>query len=109
MTDVARLAEALAGVRHSERTGPSEWRYHGRMVAREIDATHLAIRADFGYRDLIVRQFPDSFSVPSRFSKHEIVVADLSCGDRAAIEDALEAAWRLQKARDRKPAPTDRT
>ena len=54
------------------------------------------IRADFDYRDEIVRMFPATFSVPARFTKHMMVVADLA-GDDGAIEDALVAAWRLQR------------
>jgi hypothetical protein len=94
---VARLAEALAGVRRTTPEGLSEWRYHGRLVARQLDDTHLVIRADFDYRDSILRQFPDTFSVPNRFVKHMMVVADLVRGDAGAIEDALEAAWQLQR------------
>ena len=33
--DVARLAEALAGVRRTAPKGLAEWRYHGRLVARQ--------------------------------------------------------------------------
>jgi hypothetical protein len=94
--DVARLAAALAGVRRKESGGRAEWRYHGRLVARQLDDMHLVIRADFDYRDVLLRQFPDTFSVPARYAKHMMVVADLARGDAAAIEDALAAAWQLQ-------------
>jgi hypothetical protein len=97
IADVARLAGALAGVRHTRRDGLSQWRYHGRLVARELDGAHLVIRADFDYRDSVLRQFPETFSVPPRYSKHMMVVADLARGDSGAIEDALEAAWQLQR------------
>jgi hypothetical protein len=95
--DIARLAEALAGVRKTATEGLAEWRYHGRLVARQIDNVHLVIRADFDYRDSILRQFPGTFSVPTRFIKHMMVVADIARGDPGAIEDALEAAWQLQR------------
>jgi len=98
MDDVARLAEALAGVRLTAPGGLAEWRYHGRLVARQIDAAHLVIRADFDYRDSLLRQFPDTFSVPARYIKHMMVVADLARGDAGAIEDALEPAWQLQRS-----------
>jgi hypothetical protein len=100
MSDVARLAEALAGVRHTTREGLAEWRYHGRLVARQVDETHLVIRADFDYRDCVLRQFPETFSVPARYIKHMMVVADLAEGDAGVIEDALEAAWQLQRSAD---------
>jgi hypothetical protein len=88
MGDVARLAEALAGVRLTAPAGLAEWRYHGRLVARQLDDTQLVIRADF------------DFSVPTRYIKHMMVVADLASGDAGALEDALEAAWRLQRSAD---------
>jgi hypothetical protein len=98
--DVAHLAGDLVGVRRSGPDGLAQWRYHGRLVARQLDDEHLVIRADLDYRDSIVRQFPGTFSVPMRFIKHMMVVADLTRGDAGAIEDALEAAWRLQQNAD---------
>ena len=100
MGDVARLAEALAGVRRTTPEGLAEWRYHGRLVARQLDDAHLVIRTDFDYRDSMLRQFPETFSVPTRYTKHMMVVADLARGDAGAIEDALEAAWQLQRTAD---------
>jgi hypothetical protein len=38
--------------------------------------------------------------VPTRYIKHMMVVADLASGDAAAIEDAIEAAWKLQREAD---------
>ena len=77
--------------------GAGQWRYHGRLVARQLDDTHLVIRADFVYRASVLRQFPETFSVPPRYRKHMMVVADLARGDAGAIEDGLEAAWQLQR------------
>ena len=98
--EVARLAEALAGVRRSTVDGLAQWRYHGRLVARQLDDAHVVIRADFDYRDSLLRQFPETFSVPARYIKHMMIVADLANGDPGAIEDALEAAWQLQRSAD---------
>ena len=78
MGDVARLAEALPGVRLTAPGGLAEWRYHGRLVARQLDDAHLVIRAHFDYRDSILRQFPETFSVPTLYIKHMMVVADLA-------------------------------
>jgi hypothetical protein len=97
LDDVARLAEALDGVRHSMAGGRHQWRYHGRVVARQLDDRHVVIRAEFELRDLMLRQFPGTFSVPTRYRKHMMVVADLAAGDPGAIEDALVAAWELQR------------
>ena len=98
--EVDRLATAMAGVRRTAPHGLAEWRYHGRLVARQLDDVYLVIRADFEYRDLILRQFPGTFSVPARYIKHMMVVADLARGDAGAIEDAFEAAWLLQRSAD---------
>jgi len=98
--DVARVASALEGVRCTVPDGLAHWRYHGRLVARELDEGHVVIRADLDYRDSILRQFPGTFSVPTRYVKHMMVVADLARGDAGAIEDALEAAWQFQRSAD---------
>jgi hypothetical protein len=98
--DIARLARSLAGVRQTVVEGLAEWRYHGRLVARQLDSAHVVIRSDFDYRDAMVRQFPGTFSVPDRYLKHMMVVADLTRGSADAIADALEAAWQLQRSAD---------
>jgi hypothetical protein len=98
--DVARLLTPTPGVRHTTRAGRSEWRYHGRMVARQLDDSHVVIRAEFEVRDALVRRHPETFSVPRRFEKHMMIVADVAGGDAAAIEDALAAALALQRRGD---------
>ena len=95
---VTDLADALAGVRRTASDGPAQWRYHGRLVARQLDDDHVVIRADFDYRDVLLREFPGTFSVPARYTKHMMVVADLTSGSAGAIEDALQAAWQLQRS-----------
>jgi hypothetical protein len=94
---MARIAEALVGVRLTAPNGLSEWRYHGRLVARQLDHTHVVIRTEFDDRDALLRSSPQTFSVPTRYVKHMMVVADLAAGDAGAIEEAIEAAWQLQR------------
>ncbi|MGE3073544.1 MAG: hypothetical protein AB7N24_05580 [Dehalococcoidia bacterium] len=89
----------LAGIRRTASGGLAKWRYHGRLVARQFDDSHVVIRADFDYRDFVMQQFPDTFSAPGRFARHMMVVASLA-GSEMAIEDALLAAWQLQRAAD---------
>lgn len=100
ISDVEGLAERLEGVRRTASGQLAEWRYHGRLVARQLDDTHLVIRTHFEERDELLRLFPATFSVPNRFTKHMMVVADLANGDEGAIEDALLAGWELQRAAD---------
>jgi hypothetical protein len=97
--DLSRLAAQLEGVSESRREGLLHWRYHGRLVARQLDDAHVVIRASFEFRDLLLQSFPETFSVPGRFAKHMMVVADLEHGNPDAVEDALIAAWELQSGK----------
>jgi hypothetical protein len=96
LRDLSRIAAELDGVSESRRGGLLEWRYHGRLVARQLDDTHIVIRATFGFRDFLLHSFTETFSVPDRFAKHMMIVADLACGNPDAIEDAVIGAWELQ-------------
>ena len=69
------------------------------MVARQLDDTHLVIRCSFEARDLLLQSFPETFSVPRRFAKHMMIVADLEQGNGDAIEDAVIDSWELQRSR----------
>ncbi|UUT34533.1 hypothetical protein [Microbacterium elymi] len=101
LTDVADLLAGFDGVRATGGDGePAQWRYHGRMVARQLDATHIVIRSAFDHREGVLARHPGTFSVPTRFRKHMMVVADLEAGDERAIADALAAAWQLQCSPD---------
>ena len=94
------LAISLAGVRRTSAGGLSRWQYKGRLVARELDATHVAVRVPFDVRDALLHQHSDVFSVPTRFAKHMMVVADLDAEGAGAVEDAVESAWRYQRQAD---------
>ncbi len=101
LTDVEKLLGSFEGVRRTERPGHyPEWRYHGRLVARQLDSDHLVIRTDFDFRRSLMLTDGATFSVPNRYVKHMMVVADFVSGDGIAIEDALENAWQLQRSAD---------
>ena len=68
-------------------------------MARQLDDTHVVIRASFEFRDLLLQSFPETFSAPGRFAKHMMVVADLEHGNPDAVEDAVIAAWELQSGK----------
>ena len=99
LADLSNLAARLDGVSERRRDGLLDWRYHGRLVARQLDRSHVVIRSSFDSRDFLVRSFPETFSVPRRFAKHMMIVADLEHGNVAAIEDALIGAWELQSGK----------
>ena len=96
LADLSRLAAELDGVAERRREGLLDWRYQGRLVARQLDESHVVIRASFDFRDFLLQSFPGTFSVPSRFAKHMMIVADLEHGNADVIEDAFIAAWELQ-------------
>lgn len=99
LEDISRLAAQLEGVSERRRDGLLDWRYHGRLVARQLDDTHVVIRATFDFRDFLLHSFPETFSVPERFARHMMVVADLEPGNADAVEDAVIGAWELQSGR----------
>ncbi len=96
LDELSRLAAQLEGVSESRRGGLLDWRFHGRLVARQLDDSHVVIRASFDFRDFLLHSFPETFSVPGRFAKHMMIVADLEHGNADAIEDAVIGAWELQ-------------
>jgi len=99
LAEVSRLAAELEGVVERRRDGLLDWRYHGRLVARQLDDSHIVIRASFDFRDFLLYSFPETFSVPRRFAKHMMIVADLDKGNADAIEDAVIGAWELQSGK----------
>jgi hypothetical protein len=99
LADLGRLATQLEGVSERRREGLLDWRYHGRLVARQLDDTHVVIRASFEFRDFLLHAFPETFSVPEHFAKHMMIVADLEHGNPDAVEDAVIGAWELQSGK----------
>jgi len=96
LPDLSRLAAQLDGVSERRREGLLDRRYRGRPVARQLDDSHIVIRASFEFRDHLLRSFPETFSVQKRFAKHMMVVADFENGDADAVEDAVIGALELQ-------------
>ena len=94
------LATSYTGVRRTSAGGRARWQLHGRLIARQLEGAQVAVRVPFDVRDMLTRQHPGVFSVPARFAKHMIVVADLDAEDDGAVEDAVASAWRLQTSPD---------
>ena len=94
--ELDRIASGLTGVARTSRGGLAQWRYKGRLVVRQLDATHVVIRTDFAPRHRLLSRYPGTFHVPAKYERHMMVVADLEAGDGGGIEDALMAAWALQ-------------
>jgi hypothetical protein len=99
LAELSRLAAELEGVVERERDGLLDWRYRGRLVARQLDDDHIVIRASFDFRDFLLHSFPETFSVPRRFAKHMMIVANLEHANADVVEDAVIAAWELQSGK----------
>ena len=97
--DLSGVTAELDGVVERSSDGLLDWRYRGRLVARQLDDNHVVIRVSFDFRDFLVHSFPETFSVPRRFAKHMMVVADLEHGKADVVEDAVIAAWELQSGK----------
>ena len=95
-SEVEEFAAGLPGLRFRRQDGLRLWRLHGRLVARQLDTDSLVIRVSFDLRPSLLDQFPGTFSVPARFEKHMMVVAELTDAEPGAVEQALEGAWALQ-------------
>jgi hypothetical protein len=100
MDGFGRIASSLPLVREARSDGLLRWQCKGRLIARQLDASQVVVRTSFDTRDVLLHQFPKTFSVPKQFEKHMMVVADLANGDEDAIEDAVTSAWRLQTQTD---------
>src|SRR3954468_8745188 len=99
LADLSRLAAELDGVAERRREGLLDWRYRGRLIARQLDENQIVIRASFDSRNFLLRSFPETFLVPQRFSKHMMIVADLAAGNADAVEDAVIGAWEMQSGK----------
>ena len=93
------MAAELDGVTERRRGGLLDWRYRGRLIARQLDESRVVIRASFEFRDFLLQSFPETFSVPERFAKHMMIVADVENGNADAVEDAVIGAWELQSGK----------
>jgi hypothetical protein len=100
MNEFGQIASSLPLVRQAGSGGLLRWQCKGRLIARQLDGNQVVIRTPFDTRDVLLHQFPDTFSLPRRFEKHMMVAADLANGDAGAIEDAVTSAWRLQMEAD---------
>jgi hypothetical protein len=90
LADLSRLAAELDGVSSAAATVCSTGgtRAPGRSAARRQPRRHPGV---VRVPDFLLYSFPETFSVPRRFAKHMMVVADLEHGNADAVEDAVIA------------------
>jgi hypothetical protein len=100
LSEVSGIATALDQVKESRAGGSLRWTLGGRLVARQYDAGSLVVRMGFEDRERLLREHPALFSVPPRFDAHQKVVLHLVDAGRSVVEEALRAAWNLQRDAD---------
>ena len=97
--DVREVLAAHAGVRvkgTSERPG---WYVDNRLVARQLDADSVLVRADFDARERLLDDYPETFSVPPSMEAHRKVVVELDHANPEGVRRALGEAVELQRGR----------
>ena len=97
--DVREVLAAHAGVRvkgTSERPG---WYVDNRLVARQLDADSVLVRADFDARERLLDDYPETFSVPPSMEAHRKMVVELDHADPEGVRRALGEAVELQRGR----------
>jgi hypothetical protein len=99
LDDVDRLARSHEGVKRKGTDSRPAWYVDDRLVARWLDETSIVVRSDFGARERLLTDHPDTFTLPPRFESHMKVVVELDRADEAALARGLSEAVDLQRRR----------
>ncbi|CAB4692336.1 MAG: hypothetical protein F2667_02615 [Actinobacteria bacterium] len=95
--DVGAYAESLPGVRRKGTAARPAWYVADRLVVRVDDPGTLVIRVPLSRRESLLARHPDTFGVPPRMEAHHKVEAYLERADPAAVCEAIDLAWELQR------------
>lgn len=93
---VGELALSLPRVKQKACGDLIGWWVDNRLLARQLDADTVVIRADFEPRERLLADFPQTFVMHPRFEAHQMVVAELPAADETGVTRALHEAWSLQ-------------
>src|SRR5690349_24482757 len=97
--DVRDLLAAHHDVRRKGTADRPGWYVDDRLVARQLDADSVLVRADFDARERLLDDYPETFSVPPSTEGHQKVVVELDRADPAGVRRALAEAVELQRRR----------
>ena len=97
--DVRDLLATYDDVREKGTAGSPGWYVDNRLVARQLDADSVLVRADFDARERLLEDHPDMFSVPPSMEGHQKVVVELGRADPEGVRRALAEAVTLQRRR----------
>ena len=94
---VASFVESLPQVKRKGTTAQPAWYVQDRLVVRLVDKTTAVIRVPLSKREALLAEFPATFGVPPRMEAHHKVEAYLDRADPAAIREAIQLAWEMQR------------
>ena len=95
--EVGRYAESLPGVKRKGTESRPAWYVRDRLVVRLDDPRTLVIRVPLSRRESLLERHPTSFGVPPRMEVHHKVEAYLDDADPAAVREAIDLAWEMQR------------
>ena len=97
--DVRDLLATYDDVREKGTAGSPGWYVDNRLVARQLDADSVLVRADFDSRERFVGDHLDLFLFPQSREGHQKVVVELGRADPEGVRRALTEAVTLQRRR----------
>jgi hypothetical protein len=104
---VAAILAELPGTRSDPPPGLPRVRVHGKPVAylagnersrptgAADDEEFVVVRIDYGERQALLAQDPDTFFVPAHYQTYPGVIVRLASVDPAQLRELLTDAWRL--------------
>ena len=95
--EVGRYAESLPAVKRKGTEVRPAWYVHDRLVVRLQDPTTVVVRVPLSEREALLDRYPGTFGVPPRMEGHHKVEAYLDQADPAAVREAIDLAWRMQR------------
>lgn len=95
--EVGRYAESLPEVKRKGTESRPAWYVRNRLVVRLQDPKTLVIRVPLSKRESLLARYPDSFGVPPRMETHHKVEAYLDHAQPAAVREAIDLAWEMQR------------
>jgi hypothetical protein len=97
LDEVGGYAESLTGVKRKGTRARPAWYVRDRLVVRLHDPQTVVIRVPLSRREALLQAHPETFGVPPRMESHHKVEAYLDLADPAAVREAIDLAWRMQR------------
>ena len=95
--EVGRYAESRPGVKRKGTGSRPAWYVDDRLVVRLQDPGTVVIRVPLDQRESLLERYPETFGVPPRMEAHHKVEAYLDHAEPAAVHEAIDLAWAMQR------------